>query len=353
MGSCIAFNCTNRISKKIPGVTFHRFPKDETRRASWINAVRRENWVPSSVSRICSDHFPEHMMDRSSLACVRLRDGAVPSIFKFPPHLQKVIKERKCPFQRDSTQPSASSTSQMECQEIPDPPADNITESPTKLFYKRKVEELDDLVQIRNKKIKVLQQKVRRYKTKISTLKDLISDIKSKSFMDEDAIQILATVSEVNKEFLNRQLASAKATTMPSTFSPELRTFALTLHFYSPRAYEYVRSTFGLSLPHQRTLSRWYQHIDGAPGFTKETIDALKLKIENTSFPLFFSLIMDEMSIRQHVEFDGKETHGLINLGFDQNDDDSLPLAKDAFILLLVCINAHFKLPIAIFCVMV
>ncbi|GBM16149.1 hypothetical protein AVEN_224842-1, partial [Araneus ventricosus] len=147
-----------------------------------------------------------------------------------------VIKERKSTFQRDSTQPSASSTSQTECQEIPDPPADNITESPTKLFYKRKVEELDDLVQIRHKKIKVLQQKVRRYKTKINTLKDLISDIKSKNFMDEDAIQILATVSEVNKEFLNRQLASAKATTMPSTFSPELRTFALTLHFYSPRA---------------------------------------------------------------------------------------------------------------------
>ncbi|GBM60505.1 hypothetical protein AVEN_216976-1 [Araneus ventricosus] len=78
-------------------------------------------------------------MNRTSLACVRLRDGAVPSIFKFPPHLQKVIKERKSPFQRDRTQPSASSTSQMEFQEIPDPSAGNITESPTKLCYKRKV----------------------------------------------------------------------------------------------------------------------------------------------------------------------------------------------------------------------
>ncbi|GBO24173.1 hypothetical protein AVEN_193848-1 [Araneus ventricosus] len=91
MGSCVAFNCTNRQSKKIPGVTFHSFPKDETRRVSWINAVRRKNWVPSSASRLCSDHFPEHMMDRTSLACVRLREGAVPSIFKFPPHLQKVF----------------------------------------------------------------------------------------------------------------------------------------------------------------------------------------------------------------------------------------------------------------------
>ncbi|GBO05547.1 DNA transposase THAP9 [Araneus ventricosus] len=58
---------------------------------------------------------------------------------------------------------------------------------------------------------------------------------------------------------------------------------------------------------------------------------------------------MDEMSIRQQAEFDGKEVHGLINLGFDETDDDSLPLAKEAFVLLLVCINSHWKLPIGYF----
>ncbi|GBM59935.1 DNA transposase THAP9 [Araneus ventricosus] len=58
---------------------------------------------------------------------------------------------------------------------------------------------------------------------------------------------------------------------------------------------------------------------------------------------------MDEMSIRQQAEFDGKEVHGLINLGFDETDDDSLPLAKEAFVLLFVCINSHWKLPIGYF----
>ncbi|CAL1277038.1 unnamed protein product [Larinioides sclopetarius] len=50
----------------------------------------------------------------------------------------KVIKERKPPFQRELAQPSASSTHQVELQEIPDSPTDNIAESPTKLFYKKK-----------------------------------------------------------------------------------------------------------------------------------------------------------------------------------------------------------------------
>ncbi|GBO11674.1 hypothetical protein AVEN_72997-1 [Araneus ventricosus] len=109
------------------------------------------------------------------------------------------------------------------------------------------------------------------------------------------------------------------------------------------------RSTFGSSLPHHKTLSHWYQHIDAAPGFPKEANDALALKIRNSPNPLFFPMIMDEMAIHQQAEFDGKEVHGLINLGFDESDDDSLPLAKEAFVLLLVCINSHWKLPIGYF----
>ncbi|GBL75412.1 hypothetical protein AVEN_194602-1 [Araneus ventricosus] len=97
MGSCVAFSCTNRCSEKIPGLTFHSFPKDETRRKLWVKAVGRENWEPSKFSKLCSKHFPEEMIDRTSLSCVRLRDNAVPSIFDFPSHLQKVVKLRKLP----------------------------------------------------------------------------------------------------------------------------------------------------------------------------------------------------------------------------------------------------------------
>ncbi|CAL1276894.1 unnamed protein product, partial [Larinioides sclopetarius] len=97
MGSCVAFNCINRCSKKIPGTTFHRFPKDETLKNVWVKAIRRANWVPSKFSRLCSKHFPEEMIDRTSLSCVRLRENAVPSIFDCPSHLQKVVRLRKLP----------------------------------------------------------------------------------------------------------------------------------------------------------------------------------------------------------------------------------------------------------------
>ncbi|KAK7476706.1 hypothetical protein BaRGS_00032043 [Batillaria attramentaria] len=84
---CVAFGCSNRKIAK--GKSFHRFPKDEARRNQWIVALRRENFKPSEYSRICSDHFEEACFDRTGQT-IRLRDTAVPTIFNFPPHTQKV-----------------------------------------------------------------------------------------------------------------------------------------------------------------------------------------------------------------------------------------------------------------------
>lgn len=67
------------------------------------------------------------------------------------------------------------------------------------------------------------------------------------------------------------------------TYSPELRALVLTLHFYSPRAYQYVRAVFDICLRHPRTLCKWYQSIDGAAGFSKEALTALSMKVNENS----------------------------------------------------------------------
>ncbi|KAG8193404.1 hypothetical protein JTE90_009630 [Oedothorax gibbosus] len=48
--SCVAFGCYNNSSKKIAGITFHRFPKEEILRKEWAKAVKRDNWNPSKHS---------------------------------------------------------------------------------------------------------------------------------------------------------------------------------------------------------------------------------------------------------------------------------------------------------------
>ncbi|KAL3188440.1 hypothetical protein MRX96_003418 [Rhipicephalus microplus] len=96
-------------------------------------------------------------------------------------------------------------------------------------------------------------------------------------------------------------------------YPPELRAFALTLHFYSPAAYEYVRSKFNEALPSQRTLRGWYKSIQGAPGFTAEAFAFLEKFAEARDEPFYCALIVDDMAIRKHVELVGDKV-GMLTL---------------------------------------
>ncbi|KAG8174941.1 hypothetical protein JTE90_001713 [Oedothorax gibbosus] len=193
------------------------------------------------------------------------------------------------------------------------------------------------------KKIKLLNQNNRRYKKKNLNLKSILKECVSKGFFNEDSLQILYKAAGPHTDFIDRQLCRAN-----ESYSPELRKFALTLHFYSPRAYKYVREAFNFCLPHPRTISRWYQHVEVEPGFTSEAMKALTRKVESSKWPLFFALTFDEMAIRQHIEFDGKKFHGYVDVGLDI-EDDALPIAKEALVFMVVCINAQFKIPVGYF----
>lgn len=88
--------------------------------------------------------------------------------------------------------------------------------------------------------------------------------------------------------------------------TPELRSFALTLHFYSPTAYDYVRKSFNKCLPHPSIIRKWYSIIDGLPGITAESMNAIKLEVvemKNKNLDLVCGLIMDEISIRKWSSF--------------------------------------------------
>lgn len=153
--------------------------------------------------------------------------------------------------------------------------------------------------------------------------------------------------SETAKSVIYRFLKGPKT----KKIDPKLRAFALTLHFYSAKAYDYVRKTFNQSLPHPRTLSRWYQTIDGSPGFTREAFDALKNKAQEADKKgkkILCNLVMDEMSIRKHVEWTGKKFTGFVNFGCNSQTENQEE-AREVLVFLLVAINDHFKIPVAYF----
>lgn len=68
------------------------FPKKRELLKTWIVNMKRENFCPSKYSLLCSDHFEDSCFDRTG-QIIRLREDAVPTIFKFPkPQTQKVKK---------------------------------------------------------------------------------------------------------------------------------------------------------------------------------------------------------------------------------------------------------------------
>lgn len=58
-----------------------RFPADPSRKKILRAKILRKDWIPSSSSRICSDHFPESCFDRTG-KMTKLKDGAIPTRLK-------------------------------------------------------------------------------------------------------------------------------------------------------------------------------------------------------------------------------------------------------------------------------
>lgn len=133
-------------------------------------------------------------------------------------------------------------------------------------------------------------------------------------------------------------------------YSEELRKFALTLNFYSSKAYEYVRKTFKNLLPERSTIRKWYSVINGRPGFTDEVFHALKCKVKQSKVPIMCNLVIDEIAIRESIDYDGKRYYGHVDLGINgEIDCDDPPRARNALVFMLVAINGHWKVPVGYF----
>lgn len=136
-------------------------------------------------------------------------------------------------------------------------------------------------------------------------------------------------------------------------YDTRIRTFALTLHFYSPRGYRYVRSVFKNTLPSISTIRKWYSVIDGTPGFSTEAFAALKLKASEANQngnEILGCIILDEMAIRKHEEYDAHNHKKIGQVNFGTNIvDKETEFAKDALVYMVTGINENFKIPVAYF----
>lgn len=104
-----------------------------------------------------------------------------------------------------------------------------------------------------------------------------------------------------------------------------------------------MRKVFGTYLPYPRAVRKWYQCVEGEPGFTQPAFSALKLRADMAAKegkPASCSLIIDEMSLKQQVERNVKKYHVHVDMGTEL-DDDSFPKAKEALAFMVVSVNGR------------
>lgn len=65
--------------------------------------------------------------------------------------------------------------------------------------------------------------------------------------------------------------------------------------------------------------------------------------------PVLCSLMFDEMSIKKHIDLFNGTSWGYVNVGANVIQDDRRQFATEAFVLMVVAVNARWKLPIAYF----
>ncbi len=219
---------------------------------------------------------------------------------------------------------------------------------------KRKLDEALHRVENMKKKLKVTQQKSRRLKKKVQSLNDVVKSLQNNGLISEKCASILeGTCSGVPEELMRKAVGNKSKNISKSKYPEVLKAFATTLQFYSTKAYNYVRRTFHLALPHPSTIRRWYQTINSKPGFTQEAFHALSMKVKDATKSgddVLCGLMIGEMAITKHLEWDGNKYVGFTDIWNGTDDgDDSSPLASEAFVFMAVSLNSNWKVPLGYF----
>ncbi|XP_022161745.1 THAP domain-containing protein 1-like [Myzus persicae] len=332
MPSCCFCGRWQVAKEKNEGITFHKFPKENPTLAAWLNFAKQCSSEVKPRSVVCSVHFTEYCFDRF-LRSVRLKKLAIPTIMiqrvknaktSYPEILmpldqcnqsmERYVTDVESNIEGveqihfdnvDSVDSDISSKDNVDTFAVKKPDKmkprmnnqkDNIcqtdiNDSPGRLILKRKINNYAHKLNLKNKRIKYLNQKVQRQQKSISSLKNVIAVLKDNNLLHQDNAYLLSECFGKNNYLISNLYKKNLGKKLPRKYSADLRRFALSLHFHSCKAYDFVRKEFDTILPHPRTLSKWYTNTEASPGFTKESLDTLTLKCKNADHTIYCALV--------------------------------------------------------------
>ena len=133
-------------------------------------------------------------------------------------------------------------------------------------------------------------------------------------------------------------------------YTDEIKQFALTVNFYSPKAYGFLRRVF--KLPHPSSIRLWTATVNCEPGFLHEVFQDLKFKSIQDPNTSDCCLIIDAMAIRKQTIYDSKQSRyiGFVDYG-NLLPEQSETVASEGLVFLLSGIRqgTNWKCPVGYF----
>ena len=207
--------------KRTPGERFHRFPVSNPELCrKWIINAKLPDFLPTENDILCADHFDANAYKYPGAQ--RLDDNAVPTIFV---HTQTI--ERKLPMKRPLPVVVNNDDDEKPAKLI------HVDSSPTKDELKVVIIKQDTELNKKRKEIKTLKQKVRRKEAKVTTLQNLIKDIKKKGLLAPSIADCLSENFEgLTGELISNHFSNINRNRNGVRYVDDVKKFALTLHFY-------------------------------------------------------------------------------------------------------------------------
>lgn len=201
----------------------------------------------------------------------------------------------------------------------------------------------------KNRTIKILQQRLKRKTARVRSLKDLITLLRKNNKSSYGLENVLQNNFEgLMLHLAKSEIQNSKVAGSQRRYSDEMKKFALTLYFYSPKAYNFVRKQ--IKLPHSSRIRNWLSSHNCEVGFLTEVFNYLKNNVQDNAHMQDVSLIFDSMAIRSQIVYDKKiDKHcGYVDYGgiAAPNLEE---LATEALVFQIVSYSKKFKIPIAYF----
>lgn len=180
---------------------------------------------------------------------------------------------------------------------------------------------------------------------------EMISYLKDKINAPDRLIEILSNnFSGFPLHMLMNTLNNKSKSKYAQSYTQQIKEFSLTLYFYSPKAYNFLRKS-QFSLPNPSTIRKWIGSFNCSPGFLEEVFTYLKNNVTSQSHLQHVNLVFDGISIRSQLIYDHKkgENVGYIDLGYGIKVGDQEELATESLVFQIVSLKGNFKCAIGYF----